>query len=152
MRHKTRGVKGRVLEVDGGTVYLEADNGVEMQFAAGDLEADVTTAAAPAPRSSARGSSAPAAPASSAPASPPSSDAKDAELLARIPESVVGLAAVRYARDPASRRNGWADAGAREKLDWVAKATGLTREQLAQLVRTGKARQIEAHAAVSNRR
>jgi hypothetical protein len=132
VRHKTRAVKGRVLEVDRGVVYLEADNGVEMQFAVGDLEADVP----------------PAVPIHAA----PSSEAKDAELLARIPESVVGLAAVRYARDPSSRRNGWADAGAREKLDWVAKASGLTREQLAQLVRAGKARQIEAHAAVSNRR
>ncbi len=135
MRHKTRGVKGRVLEVDGGVVYLEADNGVEMQFALGDLEADT-----------------PAAATTQAHPSSPSAEDKDAELLARIPATVVGQAAVRYARHPTSRRNGWADAAAREKLDWVVRTTGLTRDQLAALVRAGKARQIEVHAAVSNRR
>src|SRR5213079_2940777 len=40
VRHKTRALKGSVLEVDGGTVYLEAENGVEMQFALGDIEDD----------------------------------------------------------------------------------------------------------------
>ena len=134
MRHKTRNVTGNVLEVDGDTVYLEATNGVEMQFAARELELDAPSPAA-----------------TQAAAVAASADASDAELLARIPESVVGQAAVRFARDPGSRRHGWVDASAREKLDWVAKTTGLTRAQLATLVRTGKAKQIEVHAAMTGR-
>jgi hypothetical protein len=126
VRHKTRGLKGSVLEVDGGTVYLEASNGVEMQFSAGDLEDDV-----PAPKA--------------AVATP---DPKHGALLARVPESVVGLAAVRFARDPATARRGWDTATPSEKLQWVSRATGLSIEQLAALVNAGKARQIEAHAAV----
>jgi hypothetical protein len=131
VRHKTRGVKGRVLEVDGRTVYLEASNGVEMQFAADELEVD-----APEPVSAPR-----AAP-----------DPKHHKLLAQMPESVVGLAAVRFARDPTTRRNGWADVTPLEKLQWVSRVTGLSLEQLAELARTGKARQIEAHAAVATGR
>jgi hypothetical protein len=151
VRHKSRALKGKVLEVDGDTVYLEAENGVEMQFTLGDLEADAPPAPPEVRRAAPASRAAPAAPVAPAAPPPPSADAKDAELLARIPESVVGQAAVRFARDPGSRRNGWADADAREKLDWVSKTTGLTREQLATLVRTGKAKQIEVHAAMTGR-
>jgi hypothetical protein len=127
VRHKTRGLKGSVLEIDGETVYLEASNGVEMQFAAADLEND-----APAP-------------AAAAAAGPnPKHDA----LFARVPASVIGLAAVRFARDPMTARRGWDNATASEKLEWVSRATGLSIAQLAALINEGKARQIEAHAAV----
>jgi hypothetical protein len=133
VRHKTRGITGTVLENDGGTVYIEAANGVEMQFAETDLEPDVPTPAARAATAAAVAAA----------------DPKHAELLARIPERVVGLAAVRYARDPmTTRRGGWDDLPAHDKLQWVGRASGLSLEQLATLVRAGKARQIEAHAAV----
>jgi len=127
VRHKTRGLTGNVLEVDGATVYLEASNGVEMQFAVGDLEID-------APR-----------PAAAADAK---LNAVHDALLARLPESVIGMAAVRFARDPATARSGWANATSSEKLKWISRATGLSIEQIAALVNAGKARQIEAHAAV----
>jgi hypothetical protein len=155
VRHKSRALKGKVLEVDGDTVYLEADNGVEMQFALGDLEDDTAPPAPAAPAARRQTAAARLSPATPPPAAAPppaaTSDARDAELLARIPEGVVGLAAVRFARDPASPRHGWADASAHEKLEWIGRATGLTREQLATLVRTGKARQIEVHAAMNGR-
>jgi hypothetical protein len=130
VRHKTRDVKGSVLEVDGQTVYLEASNGVEMQFAAGELEVDM-----PVPDKQA-----------------PAPDPKHQQLLTLVPASVVGLAAVAFARDPATRRNGWADLTALEKLQWIVRVTGLSIEQLAGLARAGKARQIEAHAAVASSR
>jgi len=130
VRHKTRGLKGSVLEIDGGTVYLEASNGVEMQFAATDLEDD-----APAP-----------VPAGATPEA--KLDAKHDALLARLPESVIGMAAVRFARDPATARSGWANLTSSEKLKWISRSTGLSIEQIATLVNAGKARQIEAHAAV----
>jgi hypothetical protein len=153
VRHKSRALKGKVLEVDGDTVYLEAENGVEMQFTLGDLVDDTAPAAPSARRQTAAARLSPGTPPPPAAAPPPAptSDARDAELLARIPEGVVGLAAVRFARDPASPRHGWADASAHEKLEWIGRATGLTREQLATLVRTGKARQIEVHAAMNGR-
>ena len=150
MRHKSRALKGSVLEVDGATVYLEAENGVEMQFALGDLEDDGPGRAGPAQPPRRFASAGPAGPAAAAAQQVP--DPKDTELLSRIPESVLGLAAVRFARDPKTQRNGWSDAGAREKLEWVARVTGLSRDQLATLVRAGKARQIEAHASVANGR
>jgi len=128
VRHKTRGLKGSVLEIDGETVYLEASNGVEMQFAAGDLENDT-----PAPKA-AVGAAGP--------------DPKHDALFARVPASVIGLAAVRFARDPMTARRGWDNATASEKLEWVSRATGLSITQLAALINEGKARQIEAHAAV----
>jgi hypothetical protein len=133
VRHKTRAITGTVLEIDGGTVYLEASNGVEMQFGLGDLEPDT-----PAPAVAARA------------AADAARDTRHQELLDKIPESVVGQAAVRYARDPAARQRAWATLTAREKLDRIVKTTGLTLAQLAELVRTGKARQIEAHAAVAS--
>jgi len=126
VRHKTRGLKGSVLEIDGETVYLEASNGVEMQFDAGDLEDD-----APVPV-----------------AATATLNAKHDALFARLPESVVGMAAVRFARDPATARSGWANLTAAEKLKWISRATGLSIDQIAALVNAGKARQIEAHAAV----
>lgn len=127
VRHKTRALTGSVLEVDGKTVYLEASNGVEMQFTVDDLEVDT-----PPP----------------AKAAAAAQDPRHQELLARVPESVVGQAAVRFARDPATVHRGWANVTPLEKLKWVSRATGLSIEQLAELVRTGKARQIEAHASV----
>ena len=126
VRHKTRGLKGSVLEIDGETVYLEASNGVEMQFDVGDLENDV-----PAPVTATA-----------------TLDAKHDALFARLPASVVGMAAVRFARDPATARSGWANLTASEKLKWISRATGLSIDQIAALVNAGKARQIEAHAAV----
>jgi hypothetical protein len=131
VRHKTRDVKGSVLEVDGQTIYLEASNGVEIHFAAGELEPD-------APAAERQGTAPP--------------DPKHQQLLALMPASVVGLAAVRFARDPATRRNGWADLPALDKLQWVVRVTGLSIEQLGGLARAGKARQIEAHAAVASSR
>jgi hypothetical protein len=131
VRHKTRGVQGSVLEVDGQTVYLEASNGVEMQFSITDLEDD-------APK--------PAKPADPGAANP----AKYQALLERMPESVVGLTAVKFARDPKTARSGWAALSAYDKLGWIARTTGLSIDQLAELARTGKGRQIEAHAAVAS--
>ena len=131
VRHKTRALKGSVLEVDGQTVYLEASNGVEMQFAASELEID-----APAP--------------ARVPAAAP--DPEHQKLLTLMPASVVGLAAVHFARDPATQRSGWANITPLEKLQWVSRVTGLSIKQLAELVRAGKARQIEAHTAVATSR
>lgn len=133
VRHKTRAITGKVLEVDGDTVYLEADNGVEMQFALADLEADT-----PAPAAAARAAAAAA------------EDTRHQALLDKIPETVVAQAAVRYAREPAARQRGWASLAAREKLDRIGRATGLTLAQLAELVRAGKAHQIAVHAAVAS--
>lgn len=143
-----------MLEVDGDTVYFEADNGVEMQFPLGDLEADTGDAAAgPAarPRGIApRGSPAAAATIRAvAPAAEP--DPQHQALLTRMPESVVGLAAVRYARDPKTQRAGWGGLGPTEKLQWIGRVTGLSIDQLDALARAGKARQIEAHAAVASK-
>jgi hypothetical protein len=141
-----------VLEVDGDTVYLEAANGVEMQFPLGDLEVDAPTAAGKRPAAAPMrpgalrpGVAAPAAP-------PPEPDPKHQALLTRLPESVVGLAAVRYARDPKTQRAGWLNLDPTEKLQWVGRVTGLTIEKLDELSRAGKARQIEAHAAVASKR
>jgi hypothetical protein len=133
VRHKTRAITGKVLEIDGKTVYLEADNGVEMQFGLDDLESDT-----PAPAQV------------KAAAVAAAQDARHQDLLAKVPESVAGLAAVRYARDPASRQRGWGTLTPTEKLDWVGRATGLSLAQLTTLIRDGKARQIEAHAAVAS--
>jgi hypothetical protein len=133
VRHKTRPIAGKVLEIDGKTVYLEASNGVEMQFGLDDLESDT-----PAPAQV------------KAAAVAAVQDAKHQVLFEKIPASVAGLAAVRYARDPAARQRGWGSLSPTEKLDWVGRATGLSLAQLATLVRDGKARQIEAHAAVAS--
>ncbi len=153
VRHKSRDVVGSVLEVDGDTVYLEAANGVEMQFSLGDLEVDSPTAAGkrPATASPMRpGALRPGV--AAAPAPPPEPDPKHQALLTRLPESVVGLAAVRYARDPKTQRAGWLNLDPTEKLQWIGRVTGLTIEQLDTLSRAGKSRQIEAHAAVASKR
>jgi hypothetical protein len=142
-----------VLEVDGQTVYLEASNGVEMQFSASELEVD-----APAPAGAPASVGARVGPAARAgapvragtPSAPP--DPKHQQLLALMPESVLGLAAVRFARDPSTQRSGWANAAPLEKLQWVSRVTGLSIEALAALARDGKARQIEAHTAVATSR
>lgn len=132
VRHKTRGVDGCVLEWDDGTVYLETDTGVEMAFPAIDLE-DATPIVKP-PGEIAREQA---------------SRARDAEFLSRLPESVVGLAQVAFARDAASARNGWEALPDREKLTRVAAIAGLPLDQLKTLADAGKGRQIEAHAAVA---
>ncbi|MBV8166735.1 MAG: hypothetical protein JO021_08075 [Alphaproteobacteria bacterium] len=142
-----------MLEVDGDTVYLEAANGVEMQFSLRDLEVDAPPAAGERPRGVApmrAGALRPGVP--TAPAAPPEPDPKHQALLTRLPESVVGLAAVRYARDPKTQRAGWLNLDPTEKLQWVGRVTGLTIEKLDELSRTGKSRQIEAHAAVASKR
>jgi hypothetical protein len=149
VRHKSRALNGSVLEVDGDTVYLEASNGVEMQFSIGDIELDAPMrTSAGVGTTPIRGMSTATARAA-APAAEP--DPKHQALLTRMPESVVGLAAVRYARDPKTQRAGWTALDPLEKLQWVGRVTGLTIDQLAELARAGKARQIEAHAAVASK-
>ena len=140
-----------MLEVDGDTVYLEADNGVEMQFPLGDLELDSGAPSAPRPSGDAARGAPAAARVAAAPAAPAEPDPKHQALLTRMPESVVGLAAVRYARDPKTQRAGWATLGPTEKLQWIGRVTGLSLSQLDELARTGKTRQIEAHAAVASK-
>jgi hypothetical protein len=142
-----------VLEVDGDTVYFEATNGVEMQFGLADLELDAPTPGGPAARANGMAAAARAAAAGTARPStpPPEPDPKHQALLTRMPESVVGLAAVRYARDPKTQRAGWTALGPTEKLQWIGRVTGLSLDQLAALANAGKARQIEAHAAVASR-
>jgi hypothetical protein len=87
-----------------------------------------------------------------APVAPAEPDPKHQALLTRLPESVVGQAAVRYARDPKSQRAGWLNLDPTEKLQWVGRVTGLSLGQLDELSRAGKSRQIEAHAAVASKR
>ncbi len=133
-------------------VYLEAANGVEMQFQLRDLEVDAPPPAGERPRAVApmrAGALRPGVP--PAPVAPPEPDPKHQALLTRLPESVVGQAAVRYARDPKTQRAGWLNLDPTEKLQWVGRVTGLTIEKLEELSRAGKSRQIEAHAAVASK-
>jgi len=142
-----------VLEVDGQTVYLEASNGVEMQFSASELEVDAPApAGAPAPVGARSGTPVRAGAPVRAATPPAAADPKHQQLLALMPESVLGLAAVRFARDPSTQRNGWANTAPFEKLQWVSRVTGLSIEELGTLARAGKARQIEAHTAVASSR
>lgn len=128
VRHKTRNFRGSVLEVDGDVVYLETSDGVEMQFPVRDMVPDT-------------------APAQIAEAA--LDQTKYREILNLMPEGVVGLAAVAFARAPSSPRNGWAGLLEREKLAWVVKVTGLPAETLRDLAKSGKAREISAHASVT---
>ncbi len=152
VRHKARALNGTVIDIDGDTIYLEADNGVEMQFGGADLEDDAPVPGGPARQAATVRLGASGRPMVSAPppsAAPPPPNPAHETLLAGLPESVVGQAAVRFAREANKPRGGWAEASATDKLVWVGKVTGLSIDQLTALVKGGKSRQIEAHAAAA---
>lgn len=119
VRNAARNVVGKVIEVDGDTVYIEQDNGAEVDFPAAALVAESAFQARHDKTALA---------AAGADGASKANDAAYAAVLANVYPAVIDMARQYHAaqpRVPGVAPKGWEELSALQKLTAVSAATGV---------------------------